>query len=346
MTESTPDTTGNQVASDLSKTGAVDHAAIAQALEPEVETLERWREEQRKRLIFRYGMGVAAALVLALVIGLVLGFPSLLTFALLPSVVIVLLLVSRQQRRWRARVGAALVPAICSELGDSVDYQTGADQSLARPFVELEMIKHWNRGGLAHQVQGQRGGRRFQMAHANLRHRRGGKNSNEEQVFLGLLFRVQTALDVQPGLIVRPNAGSWAKLFDRRAVATGNQQFDQRFLVGPDDGSELDSAVINHLFPAEWQAAVLKLDESLGESALGGSRFQLALKYDSLYLMLVLDRAGPQYGKIKSSSLRPFPDVNHLIIGGRPLSERLPTLIDDVSTYQRVIDALPAMPDR
>ncbi len=322
----------------------VDKNAIAERLMPEVEALERWRESERKRLIIRYSVAVAAALVLALIIGIVIGFPSLLTFALLPAVVIVLLRVAHQQKRWRARVGARLVPAICEALGDPVEYQARADQSLAKPFVELEMIKRWNRGGLTHQVHGKRGGRRFQMAFADLRLYTGGKNSSEERVFSGLLFRIQTALDIQPGLIVRPNGGELFKLFSRRSIATGNTPFDEKFLVGPDDGTDLGEAGINQLFPREWQAAVLALHESLGENALGGVRFQLALKYDSLYLTLPLDDGGKRIGALKSVGLRQFPDVNHLIIGGRPLSERLPALIDDVASYRKIIDALPAMP--
>ena len=336
---------GREPASDPSQQSeAPDRESIIERLMPDVEALERWREAERKRLIVRYAVGVASALVLALIIGIIVGYLALLTIVLLPAAVIVLLLVSRQQKRWRVRVGARLVPAICEALGDPVEYQARADQSLARPFVELEMIKRWNRGGLTHQVHGKRGGRRFQMAFADLRLRTGGKNSSEERVFNGLLFRIQTALDIQPGLIVRPNGGELFKFFSRRSVATGNAAFDEKFLVGPDDGTDLGEAGINQLFPPEWQASVLALHESLGENALGGVRFQLALKYDSVYLTLPLDDGVKRIGALKSVGLRQFPDVNHLIIGGRPLSERLPALIDDVASYRKIIDALPAMP--
>lgn len=344
MTESTRAATHNKTSS-VSPDGTrrIDREAIVQDLLPDTAQLESWREEQRKRLILRYGIGVAAALVLALIVGLLIGYPALIMFAVLLAVVIVLLLVSRQQKRWRARVGASLVPAICNALGDPVEYRPGGDATLARPFVELDMFKRWNRGGLSHQIQGQCGGRRFQMAYADLRQRTGGKNSSEEHVFNGLLFRIQTGLDIQPGLIVRPNRGDFFKLFGRRSVATGNAAFDQQFLIGPDDGSDLDAAEINRLFPAEWQAAVLALHETLGENPLGGTRFQLALKYDSLYVSLSLEDGGVRIGALKSAGLRPFPDVNHLIIGGPSLASRLPQLVDDVISYRDIIDALPSM---
>jgi len=189
-----------------------------------------------------------------------------------------------------------------------------------------------------HLLRGEYRGRRFEMAHADLRSRSSGKDSSDSEVFKGLLFRIQTQANFEPGLSIRPNFGLFVKAFGKRAIPAGNEAFDALFLVSPDDGSALDTEQLNRVLTPDWQRALVALNESLGTVPITGHpRLHAGLKYDAFYMTLTLQ----ERGRFRTLRSRPFPDVGHVLAAESRLEHDLHKLIEDVGNIYRIIDQLP-----
>ncbi len=322
-----------------------DPERLAEHLQPKIDELEREREATR-RSAFRWfaflgfatlGVAIAAAVFVAMQAG---GAGA--GFGVMPLAfggALIVISAYRHQTRWSDRVGRVLIPEVCKALDGDIKYQAEADRSFVKPYNALEMIGPWNRGWVKHLLRGEYRGRRFEMAHADLRARSSGKNSSgDSDVFKGLLFRIQTQANFEPGLSIRPNFGWLTKAFGKRVIPTGNKEFDALFLVSPDDGSALDTEQLNRVLTPDWQRALLALNETLGTVPITGEpRLHAGLKYDAFYMTLSLK----ERGRFRTLRSRPFPDVGHILATESSLDRDLHKLIKEIGIVYRVIEQLP-----
>ncbi len=328
-------------------TETLDSDTLVERLRPNLDELERERQDRRRKALIWIGVlgGVVLAVAIASALGMArqagaqgAGFG---TFPLIFGGVLLVLLGARLNKRWQKRFGAMMIPAVLEQIDSSFDYREDADKNFVKPYSELELIGYWNRGEVQHRIDGSYQGRRFEMVHANLLNHSGGKNSSTTSVFHGLLVRIQTRNNVEPGLCIRPNFGWFAKAFGKRSVPTGNEAFDDVFLVSPDDGSDLDTEKLNQSLTPDWQEALLAINKQLGITAHGQPKLSAGLKYDALYLTVALYREGRSFGPFRSERSRPFPEVGNLFSSDPDLEGSLRRLIDDIGTFRRIIDRLP-----
>lgn len=329
------------------KTSATpDPDRVVERLRPRLAELEKERQATRQSAFRWFTTLGVATLVVAIAAAVAMAMQAgnagagIGTIPLVGGVVWIMISASRYQARWKERVGRVLIPEVCEAFDADIEYQAEADSSFVKPFNALELIGSWNRGEVKHLLRGEYRGRRFEMVHANLRSRSGGKDSSDHQVFNGLLFRVQTHENFDPGLSIRPNFGWFTKAFGKRAVPTGNEEFDSVFLVSVDDGSALDTEDLNRLLTPDWQHALLRLNEELGTMPQGQSRLNAGLKYDAFYMALTLEEEGRSFGPIQTLRARSFPQVSHVLARESTLEQDLHQLIVDTGTFQRIIDCL------
>ena len=321
-----------------------DSAGLVERLRPKLGELEKERQETRQSLLKLFAViaavtlvaVIAAAIALASVAGA--NAASIGVFPLIIGAIVMFKFAHSRQERWRARVARVLVPEICEQFDGEVEYQADASRDFAKPHTTLGLVGRWSRGEVRHLVRGEYRGRRFEMAYANLR--AGGGNNSDSKVFKGLLLRIQTQASFEPGLCIRPNFGLFVKAFGKRAVPTGNKDFDEQFLVSTDDGQTLDSQQLNALLTPDWQQALLAINDAMGPMPITNhSRLSAGLKYDAFYMTLDLAEAG----RLRNLRERPFPDVGHVLASESSLEDNLRKMVTDVGTFQRVIDQLPTI---
>ncbi len=324
------------------KTPDLDH--LVEELRPKLDDLEQDRQSMRRSALRWFTLlgtvtlvaAIAAAVAMATAAGA--NAAGIGVFPLVGGVVWIVISGSRYQRRWKKWVTDALMPEICQALDGDIEYRAEANHSFVKPFNALELIGRWNRGEVQHLVRGEYGGRRFEMVHAALRARSSGKDSSDTQVFDGFLFRIQVHTHFDPGLSIRPNFGWFSKAFGKRAIPTGNQEFDSVFLVSTDDGSDLDAEQLSRALTPDWQDALLALHEELGTLPYGQPRLRAGFKYDTCYLALTLEEEGCSLGPIRTQRPRPFPQVGHVLANESRLERDLRKMVADVDTFRRVID--------
>ncbi len=324
----------------------LDPARLAERLRPKLDELAGERQQLRRTALqWLIIIGsIAAVLVVAGLVSLVTGSgEAAAMIGLLPVLggsVLCLVLGVRYQARWRNRVGTVLVPEVGAALDDGVEYQAQAHGSVVDPFRALELVGPWRRGEIDHLLKGEYQGRGFEMVHASLRSGGGGKNKNQTQVFNGLLFRIQTSSNVDPGLSIGSNKSLLARTFGKRAVSTGNETFDKLFRVSVEDSSEMSTEQLNQVFTPDWQQAVLALNELLGTLKTGEPRLRAGLKYDAFYLAVTLDHPDVS-GFLKSQRHRAFPRVGNLLASEYRVEDDLESVVADIGIIGRVIEKLP-----
>lgn len=321
-----------------------DLATLTDRVRPSLQKLEAHRQAMRKSTLVRSGVFIGILVVAGIIAAVAAGHSAPVFMALFAAAILVIIYISKRQTKWADHAGSVLIPDIAGSHAEDIRYQPTADRALVKPFDALELLGQWNRVTVKHLVHGAYRGRRFEWALANLRHESSGsgkRNSSVTQIFYGLMFRVQTRTRFEPGLSIRPNFGWFSKTFGKRAIPTGNEAFDAVFLVSVDDDSQLDSTQLNRMLTPEWQQALLNLHEDAGTLPYEQTRLRAGMKYDSFYLALTMEEEGRKLGRIRTSKMRTFPDVGHLMAKKSSLDSKLERIIEDVGTFRRIIDRLP-----
>lgn len=321
-----------------------DLAALADQVRPKLQPLEAHRQEMRKSTLMWATVILTIPLVAGIAASIAMATIAPLLVLAFVAVILAIIFVSRRQTQWADHAGEVLIPEIAASRAGDIEYQPTGDEALVKPFNALELIGHWNRGTVKHQVCGSYRGRRFEWALASLQQQSRSsrkRDSSVTQVFYGLLFRIETRIQFEPGLSIRPNFGWFTKTFGKRAIPTGNKAFDAVFLVSVDDDRPFDSEQLNQLLTPEWQQALLAMHDDAGTLPYEQPRLRAGMKYDAFYLALTLEEEGRQMGRIRTSKTRVFPDVGRLIAKESALHDKLEPVIRDIDTFRRIIDCLP-----
>ncbi|WP_019591862.1 DUF6498-containing protein [Thioalkalivibrio sp. ALE20] len=316
-------------------------------LRPQLQELEQTRRSLRRGAILRL-----IAIVLVLLVGVngaiyllgggldegleavqpFLAFAS--TAAVMVLFVLSFALFRRAQQKWESEACTVLVPRVAEATGRGLDYRIDVNaREWVQPWVTLGLIRHWNSGGAQHRFSGGRQGLQFEAVHADLKYRSGGKNSSTEQVFSGLLFRVRTDGDVNPGVAVNPNSSVLARALSGQTVPTGDERFDEAFLVGPEEGASVDAGHVRATLPRELREALLTLRE-VDDKVIAVS---VGLKYDALYLALWLSEERRVLGPLRVMQGARFLDVGHVMSGQSRLDSGVRAMLADMELIDRVL---------
>lgn len=333
---------------DPQNSNAPDPDRLIEHTRSQLVELERARLELRRKSMRLFIIIGAITIVVALALAVTMAWVAepnaagMAVFPLAGGAVWIGLLIPRRQRRWKERAHGELVPIVCNALDANLDYrQKVAGREFLKPFEALELVGQWNRGGAEHHFRGQHDGIRFEMVHADLHSESGaGKNRSSVPVFYGLLFRIQTPMDVDPGLSIRPHFGWFTKVFGKQAVPTGNADFDKTFLVSIEGGGEHGPEEIRRVLTPQLQQALLELNETEGRLTFDRPTLHAGFKYDSLYLALTRQEEGRSFGPIRTERRRPFLDVGHFLASESKLEPGVRAMVDDIGTAYRVIDRL------
>jgi hypothetical protein len=274
---------------------AVFQAEIA----PRVDALQADHSGLRERTIRELKLLAAATAAATLIVFVLLlsGFLQAGWLVLLPSLAVGLgaWVVWRRQQAWAESLIEAVMPSFCRFLGDLRYTRQGTDDAYVDPFEALGLVGAANGRRLEHFIEGRHRGTGFNLVHAQLSQRSGGKNKSTSSVFQGLLFRIEVPTRAPLPIVIMPRfarlPGPLA-LLQRRAndklpeIAIDQPDFAEKFVVRAEVTGPTDEAAVRAFLTPGFLAALLAIDEAEAKRSYGLAGLSAGFAGDTFYLTL------------------------------------------------------------
>lgn len=289
---------------------------------PHVPSLQAERIQGRARFIttaIAFACGIPMVLYALWPLG-----PAIAGFAGIVTLALGLHLLGGEQRRFRDRVRALVMPAICQAIGD-LRHSTGSAPDI--PFDALEslgLLPRHNRCRVDDVFDGRHRDTDFIMAEVRLRYRSSGRRSRTRTVFRGLILAIGVPREIPARILIARDSGrlgnrlkGWIKSYsDLQRVAVPHPAFEACFEMYSDQ----PDAARDLLGPAFCDAMVALADAHEGETIQGAFRYP--------WFYLTLPKRGDQFRL--GSLFRPLNE----------LQAEVEQAWQDVQIVHRVIDTL------
>ena len=301
---------------------------------PELDRLERERKEllrtAKRHAAIPLGIaGVIALLVLFTSDDVGGGLFGAAVFLVIGGAV-AFFLWRRQARRWGGSVSSAIMPAVCSFLGDLTYDATARNRFPLDRIQGLGMIGSFNRARLEDRLEGSYRGTAFELVEAHLKDKDTDSDgdSKTRTVFDGLLFRIGVPEPVPTDILIARDYGMGNKLFELFASDTGrgmpkvsfdHAAFEEAFEVYADDPDAARATM-----PPAFLDNLMDIARSEGDR--GAKGMTAAFQGESFYLALW--RKGD------------FLKMGALTTPVGDMEPELHAVFDDLALVRRVIDRL------
>ncbi len=327
---------------------AVFRAEIA----PRVEALQADRSGLRERTIRelkQLAVVTAGAILLVFVLFLS-GVLQAGWLVLLPLLAVGLggWLVWRRQQAWAESLIEAVMPSFCRFLGDLRYARQGTDETYVDPFLALGLVGAANGRQLEHFIEGRHRGTSFNLVHAQLSQRSGGKNKSTSSVFQGLLFRIEVPTPVPLPIVIMPRfarlPGPLA-LLQRRAndklpeIAIDQPDFAEKFVVRAELADPADAAAVRAFLTPGFLTALVAIDEAEAKRSYGLAGLSAGFAGDTFYLTLSRQHLS-SIGPIKVERPKGFLETGWFLRRDLDLEAAIHGMFADIGIAHRVIDRL------
>lgn len=317
---------------------------VSHQLSPKLSVLEREREHLAKRTkggllllaIVCAGSALVARLALANVSpDMARTIPVLI---LVGGVLLAVWQVVRRDNLWKQRVLDSVIPTLCEALGEMTYQRTLKASEFLPAFVKLDVVGASSNSELRHCFRGRYNNAGFELVEATL----STSGSDAKTFFEGLLLRVQLSHSVDQRLLITPRVS--IKLLNKRRdmkeIATGDPDFDIKFVVHHEMARSDGADIVERILTADFRRSLLEFHRLESKQAYDMPGFVIGLMYDSLYMSMTRYQKTRSIGGIQMAGLVPFLDVRFFLMSDSRLDERVAAMVKDVTLVYRLIDQL------